>query len=468
MRGRVLRSLTRAVAFVAACFAFVALADEPRSQREAHEPYTFGGFRVRSSIAVPMPDVFGPRVMNMGPGLFQEIAPCRFISTVAGDHYPPPWGGPAFHIDESRSYQVVGTMQTAGWENPCSRVVPPEALAVALRVYITNATGPGTIYLAPAAWAAAAGLPVVTFHEGDDIEEESAMMIRGGGFTLASFNASTDIAVDLLGYFLEDPDAHGVQGEAGPAGPQGPQGDIGPAGPQGPSGEPGPAGPQGPQGEPGPIGLTGPQGEPGAIGADGPRGPQGDPGLTGAQGPQGPAGPTGPQGEPGAAGLQGPAGPAGPSGPQGEPGVTGAQGLQGPTGPQGPAGPTGPQGDPGLTGAQGPQGLLGPQGPAGPTGPQGDPGAAGLQGPAGPAGPAGPRGPKGDAGTGITFLSGVETFPPGGQLTINNAAIQATSLIIVNYVNGSRGNACAVDDQGNGWAALSGSPNKQFRYIVID
>jgi hypothetical protein len=86
----------------------------------------------------------------------------------------------------------------------------------------------------------------------------------------------------------------------------------------------------------------------------------------------------------------------------------------------------------------------------------------------GPQGPTGPQGPQGIQGEGITFLSGVETFPPGGQLTVNNVKIRATSLLIVNYVNGSRGNACAVDDQGDGWAKISGSPNKQFRYIVID
>ena len=65
-------------------------------------------------------------------------------------------------------------------------------------------------------------------------------------------------------------------------------------------------------------------------------------------------------------------------------------------------------------------------------------------------------------------MSGVETFPPGGQITVNESSITATSLLIINYVNGSRGNACAVENQGAGWATLSGSPNKQFRFIVIN
>ena len=86
----------------------------------------------------------------------------------------------------------------------------------------------------------------------------------------------------------------------------------------------------------------------------------------------------------------------------------------------------------------------------------------GLPGPPGPAGPTGPPGPMGPG------ASGVYTFPPGGEITINDPAIKASSLVIVNYVNGSRGNACAVDDQGNGWATFSGSPNKDFRYIVLD
>jgi len=62
----------------------------------------------------------------------------------------------------------------------------------------------------------------------------------------------------------------------------------------------------------------------------------------------------------------------------------------------------------------------------------------------------------------------VLTFPPGGSITIQNANISVSSLITVNYVNGSRGNACAVDDQGEGWVTLSGSPNKDFRFVIFN
>ena len=394
--------------------AFTALGDDARARRETHEPMTFQGFRVRSNIAVPVPGTWGPRLISMGPALFQEIPPCQFISTLEADHYPAPWGGPAFTKDESRKYEVTGFMEKGDWRNPCSLVVPNNALAVAVRIYVKQPDGDGTIYLSPASWSPTSGLPILPYQKGEALVEEGAMMIAGGGFTLTSLGAGTDLTVDLLGYFLEDPDGAGPQGEEGPAGPQG---EVGPIGPQG---------------------------------------PKGDPGVAGAQGEVGPIGPQGPKGDPGVAGAQGEVGPIGPQGPKGDPGVAGAQGETGPIGPQG------PKGDPGAQGIQGPQGETGSAGPQGPGGPQGPIGPQGPQGPTGPAGPAGP------AGQGITFISGVETFPPGGGITINNASISATSLLIVNYVNGSRGNACAVEEQGNGWATFSGSPNKEFRYIVID
>jgi hypothetical protein len=420
---------------VLAFCAISVFADDPRSKKDTHEPMTFQGFRVRSNIAVPMPGVWGTQLVSMGPALFQEIPPCKFISTLEADQYPAPWGGPAYIKDESRSYEVSGELRNGDFTNPCSYAIPTSALAVSARVYVVSADGDGTIYLAPRTWAPASGLPILAFKKGDSVVEEGAMMVRGGGFTLSSFGAGTDVVVDLLGYFIEDPDGHGP---VGPQGPAGLQGEAGPAGAQGPQGDQGVAGAQGPVGPIGPVGPQGPQGDPGIAGAQGPIGPIG------------PVGPQGPQGDPGIAGAQGPIGPIGPQGPQGQQGAAGAQGEVGPIGP---VGPQGPQGDQGVAGAQGEAGATGAQGP---------------QGPVGPIGPTGPQGPKGDTGTGIQFLSGVETFPPGGSITISNSHIHANSLLIVNYVNGSKGNACAVDDQGNGWATFSGSPNKQFRYIVLE
>jgi hypothetical protein len=439
--------------------ALTAIADEPRVQRDPHEPMTFQGFRMRTNIAVPMPGVWGPRVVSMGPALFQEIPPCQLISTLAEDNYPAPWGGPAFTVDESRNIRVIGDLRTGFWQNPCAYKVPSNALAVSLRLTVKEPAGDGILYLAPSTWYAAAGLPVLAFHQGDAVMEESAMMLKGESFQILSASAGTDLVVDVLGYFIEDPDGAGKPGAQGETGPMGPSGPAGPQGLQGLTGAQGEVGPTGAQGPIGPVGPTGPQGLQGLTGAQGEIGPQGA---------IGPIGPTGSQGEPG---VQGSIGPVGPTGPQGLQGLTGEQGEIGAQGPQGPVGPVGPTGAQGLPGAQGETGAQGPQGvtgPMGPTGPQGDQGLIGLTGPSGPTGPTGPTGPAGPAGTGIRYLSGVQTFPPGGQITIMNANITNDSLLLVNYVNGSKGNACAVEDQGAGWAKFSGSPNKDFRFVVLN
>ena len=173
------RSPTLFLMVLAFC-AISAFAEDPRSKKDTHEPMTFLGFRVRSNIAVPMPGIWGTHVVSMGPALFQEIPPCKFISTLEADQYPAPWGGPAFIIDESRSYEVSGELRNGDFRNPCSYVIPSNALAVSARVYVVSADGDGTIYLAPRTWAPAAGLPILAFHNGDSVVEEGAMMVRGG------------------------------------------------------------------------------------------------------------------------------------------------------------------------------------------------------------------------------------------------------------------------------------------------
>ena len=477
-------------AFILVLCAWTVLGDDPGALKENHNPYTFQGLRLRANMAVPVPDGWGgTKMMDMGPALFQEIAPCQLISTLEADHYPAPWGGPAFDVNETRVYYPAGELTAGTWVNPCFGKVPSGAMAVALRVRLTGGTDDGIVYIAPAAWGPKAGAPIFAFQKNDLAIEEISMMVRGGGFSLTTADAGADLVVDVTGYYLLDPNGSGPKGEKGEPGEIGAQGPMGPAGPSGapgPNGEmglpglQGEAGPMGPQGTTGPQGPIGPMGEKGEIGLQGERGLQGEIGLTGPQGATGPQGPTGPMGDKGDTGLQGP---MGLQGPQGETGLQGATGPQGPVGPmgdkgdtglQGPMGLQGPQGDTGLQGATGPQGPMGEKGDKGDIGPQGLQGETGPAGPQGqqgvqgPPGPIGPQGPKGDIGVGITFLSGVETFPPGGTIRIYNSSIQSSSLITVNYVGGSKGNACSVDDQGDGWADISGSPNKQFRYVVFD
>jgi hypothetical protein len=163
------------MALLAALWTFGAFADDPRTLREPHEPFTFKGFRVRSNIEVAVPSLSGSYTISMGPALFQEISPCRFVSTLAEDLYPAPWGGPAFHNNEARYYTATGTMRTADWQNPCEYKVPAAALAVAMRIYTLNGDGEGAIYASPAHWNPTAGLRVLPITPG---QPEQALPLR--------------------------------------------------------------------------------------------------------------------------------------------------------------------------------------------------------------------------------------------------------------------------------------------------
>ncbi|MGO8847250.1 MAG: hypothetical protein ACLQFI_18330 [Methylocella sp.] len=183
-----------------------------------------------------------------------------------------------------------------------------------------------------------------------------------------------------------------------------------------------------------------------------------DDGADGDQGPPGATGPTGAQGIQGNTGAQGPNGPAlfmlADDGLDGNDGNPGAPGLTGKTGGSGPAGPAifldaepGADGDPGPTGARGPAGANGANGIQGFNGPPGDDGA------------------DGDS---ISF--GMPTVYPGGNLTVNGAAIFNTGGIAINapiapplasslYIHGySNGNAIV--------ALNSGSPSEVVAIIA--
>jgi hypothetical protein len=102
-------------------------------------------------------------------------------------------------------------------------------------------------------------------------------------------------------------------------------------------------------------------------------------------------------------------------------------------------------------------------------GPQGDAGVQGAQGPMGPMGPQGLQGIQGPAGTcNVQVFTGSGIFPPPGEIMINDSRIRSDSIIIIQYVDISNGNAIAVVDQGDGWLVLSGSPNKPYGYVVIN
>jgi hypothetical protein len=252
-----------------------------------HNPYTVPGVQVRTSLSIPIPGMEGVKA-PMAAAVFQEIAPCKLVSTLNVDGYPAQWGGTKFAVNESRIYAAAGSLSDGVWMNPCSGLVPDAAAAIAVRATVSNSDGDGTLYLAPSSWSPVAGLPIVQFKQGVTTVEEGGVMLAGGSLVALAWNACADLQIEVLGFFLEDK----LQREAMIGGPKGDKGDPGALGP------PGPAGPAGAQGEQGPAGAAGAIGPQGATGPAGPQGDPGPPGLIGPIGPQGPPGPPGPAGGP--------------------------------------------------------------------------------------------------------------------------------------------------------------------------
>jgi hypothetical protein len=66
------------------------------------------------------------------------------------------------------------------------------------------------------------------------------------------------------------------------------------------------------------------------------------------------------------------------------------------------------------------------------------------------------------------MYTGTSTFPPPGSITINHSKIRSDSVIILIYTEVSNGNALGVASQRAGSFVASGSPNKPFKYIILN
>jgi hypothetical protein len=422
-----LRNVVTAVA-LAAVLTSTAFAGES----QPHNPYTVRGVQLRSQL---LPTTPGANGETLGPLVFQEIVPCRFVSTLVADEYANPWGGSNFSKHESRTYYPKGYLVSAtGWENPCSNQIPSDAVAVSLRLMAHTPDNAGTVFLAPSTYFAA-GHSALEFAAKADEMEEASIVLRNDGFAIST-NEAADLTIDITGFFLrDDPNAYGGRGEKGDRGESGAQGERGEQGLQGATGE---------------KGEKGDRGEAGAQGEKGERGEQGLQGATGEKGEKGDRGEAGAQGEKGERGEQGLQGATGEKGEKGDRGEAGAQGEKGERGEQGLQGATGEKGDRGEAGAQGERGDKGDKG---------EKGNDGAQGPAGPRGPAGPMS--------LAASSGFGVFPPPGQIRIDDGAATPNSFIVVIYDEISNGNAIGVASQGNGWFVATGSPNKPFKYLIL-
>ena len=66
------------------------------------------------------------------------------------------------------------------------------------------------------------------------------------------------------------------------------------------------------------------------------------------------------------------------------------------------------------------------------------------------------------------MASGSASFPPPGNITIYNSACHSNSVIMLVYKDVSNGNALAIVSQSEGVFTCSGSPNKPFRYVILN
>jgi len=505
------KAFTFVIAVIAVLLPVLVHGDQTDKYTKPHEPFTAYGMQVRMSLVNPINNHWKS---NLLPTVFQEIAPCRLSSTLENDHYDVPWGGPAFLPNQTRFYRSRDILETATFVDPCSTVIPTEAIGLVVRFHVTSHDGDGELHVDPREPDNPNATLVLKFKKGETLMFEAGVMLTPAGtFGVSTWYAGADITIDVLGYLLPDPapmGAKGDQGDVGPAGPKGDKGDAGPAGAIGTKGDTGATGAKGDKGDTGATGAkgdtgatgvkgdkgdagaTGAKGDKGDVGPTGATGAKGDTGATGAKGDKGDIGATGakgdkgdvgPIGATGAKGDKGDVGPAGPAGAKGETGAIGPKGDTGDQGPIGPAGATGPQGEKGDTGAigpMGPKGDIGATGPAGakgdtgatgPKGDKGDVGPTGETGAMGPMGPQGPRGPRGPAS--LTGVKGNGCYPPGNnaesQLTVHDSAVTPSSIVILNYTDaGSNGNALAIISQGVGSFQTTGSPNKCFQYAVFN
>jgi len=448
-----------------------AMADGPA----IHNPYTILGVQLRSALIADSADGSSP--VTAGAAVFQEIVPCRLISTVEADHYSQQWGMPAFQPNESRSYRATGELIDGNWTNPCSEQIPNNALAIAARVWRVGAWSDGTVmWVTPGNGSAPDKMSKVVLREGEETAAEATFLLRNQMFTITSQVGGSDLMVDVIGYFLPDPWGRGEKGDKGDTGAAGPQG---PQGIQGAHGADGAQGLKGDKGDRGADGAQGPQGLKGDTGAQGIQGEKGERGADGAQGLKGDKGDRGADGAQGLQGLKGDTGAQGIQGEKGERGADGAQGLKGDTGAKGDKGDRGddgaigPKGDKGDKGDHGSDGAAGPKGDKGDKGDAGQNGANGSIGPMGPMGPMGPQGPEGPAGPqgppGGPYVSGVNCMAQGvNSITIANSAVHVNSAILVTVTGRSLGNTISVLEQSEGSLTVSGKPATCFRYVIFN
>jgi len=153
-------------------------------------------------------------------------------------------------------------------------VVPVGATAVSMTVTMVDASAAGFLVVRPGDATGTPSTSNLNVAKGGTVANAVTVKLPTVGQDAGSIKilfdafgsstATTDLLIDITGYYELGSGGAGAQGAQGPQGVPGPPGPQGPQGAQGPQGVPGPQGAQGAQG---PQGVPGPQGTPGSDGA---------------------------------------------------------------------------------------------------------------------------------------------------------------------------------------------------------
>jgi hypothetical protein len=194
------------------------------------------------------------------PSSFIAVTPERVLDTRSGLGLSGPFVSPT-----ARIVQVTGSIPTASGSRV---VVPSGATAVVLNVTAVTPLQAGFLSVRPEGTPGPPSTSSLNFIAGDTAPNAVTVALPTSGGIDVVYDAygavgpTTDILIDITGYFIAGGTGVGEQGPVGPAGP------TGPTGPTGPIGEPGATGPAGPPGAAGATGATGPQGPSGVTPAN--------------------------------------------------------------------------------------------------------------------------------------------------------------------------------------------------------
>ncbi|MEO8127380.1 MAG: hypothetical protein ABJF23_19865 [Bryobacteraceae bacterium] len=221
------------------------------------------GIRLSSSAAS------GGERLNGGPSqlAFVAIEPCRAVDTrnPAGS-----FGAPVMATNATRTFAL--------WNNPQCPGIPSTARAYSVNVTVVPLGVLNFLKL----WPAGIAQPLVSTLNSLDgsIVANAAVAVAGDNGAVSVYvTNTTEVIIDVNGYYTD------LTAISGPTGATGAAGAAGAAGAQGIAGATGPTGAQGIQGAPGVTGAQGIQGASGVTGAQGIPGSTGPTGATGATGP---------------------------------------------------------------------------------------------------------------------------------------------------------------------------------------